>query len=83
MGGTRVYKRLNDGAAIAMSIKVAQQEAKTNSVSKRRGDFIFSIRYSAMHDMSTGLGCSVLVQTKEACRASLFGIWLFGWRISI
>ena len=78
MGETRVYKRLNDGAAIAMFIKVAQQEANTNCVSKRREDFTFFIRYSAMHNMSTGLGSSLLVQRKEACRASLFGIWLFG-----
>ena len=60
MGGTRVYKRLNDGAAIAMSIKVAQQEAKTDSVSKRRGDFIFfhSLLSHARHEHRPRLLCS-------------------------
>ena len=60
MGGTRVYKRLNDGAAVAMSIKVAQQEAKTTSVLKRRGDFIFlhSLLSHARHEHRPRLLCS-------------------------
>ncbi len=41
------------------------------------------ICYSAMHDMSTGLGCSFLIHTKEACKAFVPGIWLFGVSISM
>ena len=41
------------------------------------------ICYSAMHDMSTGLGCSFRIHTKEACKAFVAGIWLFGVRISM
>ena len=46
-------------------------------------EFYHFICYSAMHDMSTGLGCSFLVHIKEACKAIVSGIRLFGERISM
>ena len=78
MGGTRIYKRLNDGGGsrhVDLS-KWRSRRPKGICVLNRRHDSITFICYSAMHNMCTGLGCFLVIQIqiKEACRASLFGI---------
>ena len=64
-----------------MFIMVAQQRAKL-FLEAPRGFYHF-ICYSAMHDMSTGLGCSFLIHVKEACNVFVSGIRFFGERISM
>lgn len=54
-----------------------------NCVLEAPRGFHHFICYSAMHDMNTGLGCSFLIHTKEACKAFVSGIKLFGGRISM